>query len=198
MKRCRTLTRATPRRKPRTGRKGRAFLFTDEQRLADPLAVLHQLAPGDGVVLRHYGLAPAARAALARRLRAETRRRGLWLLLAGDGALAWRLGADGLHLPQGLLVRSLWRPESAAAHGVAAIVAAWRAGAVAVFISPVFPTRSHPGAPALGLLRFAALLRLARRRGLAVYALGGIDAAAQRRLAPLRPDGFGAIGRYGS
>ncbi len=146
------------------------------------------------MVLRHYGA--GGREALAQAMVQLARQRGLYLLLAGDGAMARRLGADGLHLPENLLRRALWRPDTAAAHGAAAIVAAWRVGARAVFISPVFATASHPGAPGLGMLRFAALLRLARRYGLKVYALGGVDGQAQRRLAPLKPDGHGGIGRY--
>ncbi|MBP7064349.1 thiamine phosphate synthase [Ferrovibrio sp.] len=171
-----------------------AFLFTDAQRLAEPLAAMQRLPAGSGVVLRQYG--SPGREALAQTMVHLARRHGLCLLLAGDGAMAQRLGADGLHLPENLLRRALWRPETAAAHGAAAIVAAWRAGAGAVFISPVFATASHPGAPGLGMLRFAVLLRLARRYGLKVYALGGIDSRAQRRLAPLKPDGYGGIGRY--
>lgn len=171
-----------------------AFLFTDAQRLADPVAAMRRLPAGTGVVLRHYGT--AERENLAQAMVQLARQRGLCLLLAGDGAMAMRLGADGLHIPQALLRRALWRPDTAAAHDAAAIVTAWRIGARAVFISPVFATASHPGASGLGLLRFAALLRLARRYGLKAYALGGIDNQAQRRLAPLKPDGHGGIGRY--
>ena len=53
----------------------------------------------------------------------------------------------------------------------------WRASLV--FVSPVFATRSHPGAPALGLDRAK---RLAEAAGAPAIALGGMNA---RRFAEL-------------
>ncbi len=49
----------------------------------------------------------------------------------------------------------------------------------AVLLSPVLPTRSHPGAPVLGMVRF---LLLARHSPVPVLALGGMNRAAARRL----------------
>ena len=65
-----------------------------------------------------------------------------------------------------------------------------RAGARLVFVSPVFATRSHPGARALGPLRAAAIAR-----GLPVLwmALGGMDAGRFRRLSGLGFHGWAAI-----
>ena len=71
----------------------------------------------------------------------------------------------------------------------AEIRAAERAGAASLFLSPVYPTRSHPDARPLGLARFA---WLARRTPLPVIALGGMNAARGRRLAS-----FGAYGWAG-
>ncbi len=201
MKRRGTLTRRQPGRKPQGATAlsralPRQWLFTDAARLPDPLPLLARLPPGSGVILRHYGH-PQREAIAAAALRIA-RSRGLVLLLAGEKRAALRLGADGAHLPE-VLLRAGGRGRgvvTAAAHGPAAIIAAARAGVAGVFISPVFATASHPGASGLGLLRFAALLRLARRHGLQVFALGGIDAAGWRRLAPLQPDGSGGIGRY--
>ncbi len=48
-----------------------------------------------------------------------------------------------------------------------------RAGADAAFVSPVFATRSHPGAPSLGK---AGSMRLARTLPMVRVALGGMDA----------------------
>lgn len=58
-------------------------------------------------------------------------------------------------------------------------MAGWKAGADLVFVSPVFPTRSHPGAPSLGPAKAA---RIARAVGLPMIALGGMDARRFRRL----------------
>jgi len=198
MKRRGTLTRRQPGRKPQAAPAlPRQWLFTDAARLPDPLPLLARLPAGSGVVFRHYG--HPQREALAAAALRIARARGLVLLLAGEPRVVMRLGADGAHLPEVLLRASGNQRRgvaTAAAHGPAAIIAAARAGVAGVFISPVFATASHPGASGLGVLRFATLLRLARRHGLQVMALGGIDTAGWRRLAPLKPDGSGGIGRF--
>ena len=176
------------------------ILLTDEKRLADPSTALAGLPPGAAVILRHT---PATdRVALARRLKLACRRCGLRLIIAagpGDrglaGALAARIGADGVHLPERLVRRArLRRPGwlvTAAAHGPAGLYRARRAGADAALLSPVYPTASHPHAPTLGPLRFAAW---ARRAPLPVYALGGVTAVTARRLAASNAAGLAGIG----
>lgn len=67
----------------------------------------------------------------------------------------------------------------ATAHSLREIAAAHRAHADAILLSPVFPTRSHPGARALGPPRFRLL---AARSRVPVIALGGMDRARARRL----------------
>jgi len=79
---------------------------------------------------------------------------------------------------------------SVSVHNTGAMIAARRAGVDVIFLSPVFPTRSHPGAPTLGPMRFATLARLAR---CPVIALGGMNAARFRRLKPLGAYGWAAI-----
>ena len=79
--------------------------------------------------------------------------------------------------------------RSAPVHNYAEIRAAERNGAALLFLSPVFATRSHPGARTLGLARFA---WLARRTPLPVIALGGMNAKRGKKLAS-----FGAYGWAG-
>jgi thiamine-phosphate pyrophosphorylase len=176
------------------------ILVTDEARLPDPAAAIRRLPPGAAVILRHYG-APD-RAALARRLAALCRQRGVRLLIAGDWRLAIAVGADGVHLPEAAARRgpAAWgrggprRPGfliTAAAHSPAALERAARAGADAALLSPVFPTASHPGATGIGVVRFAAWCRKAP---LPVYALGGIDRRTARRLAGAGAAGFAFLG----
>ena len=57
------------------------------------------------------------------------------------------------------------------------------------FLSPLFATRSHPGATALGPLRWQAA---ARRLGVPAVALGGVSAATIARV-PWQAVGFAAI-----
>ena len=66
-------------------------------------------------------------------------------------------------------------------------------GAAFCFVSPVFPTGSHPGARPLGVARFARLLR--GRGAIPVIALGGVDGARARAL-PRGVAGAGAIDAF--
>ncbi|TDH61654.1 thiamine phosphate synthase, partial [Dankookia rubra] len=155
------------------------------------------LPAGAAVLAR--GLAPAVLAGLA----AIARRRRLVLVVAGNGRLALRHGA-GLHLPDRrtgtellpFLLARRRRPLllTLAAHGRPGLARARRLGADAVLLSPVFPTASHPGAPALGPLRWAALARRGGRR--AMVALGGVGPANAGRL-PRWTAGFAAIDGLG-
>jgi thiamine-phosphate pyrophosphorylase len=173
----------------------RLILMTDAGRLPDPEVAIGKLPRDSAVILRDYD-APD-RAARAQVLRASTRRRGLLLLIGADWRLAWRVGADGVHLPEGLVrvtgkIRRA-RPDwlvTAAAHSRAALRAAEHAGADAALLSPVFPTGSHPGVRALGPVRFAALVREA---GLPVYALGGMNKRAMARLRNSGAAGYAGI-----
>ena len=164
------------------------WLFTDPARMPDLRSAIMALPKGlCGVVFRHDG-APG-RAALGQSAARACRARGAALVVAGDGRLAARLGA-GIHLRGGRwpgLVRPRrgWRTSSA--HGRADMVRARRAGAHAVFLSPVFPTRSHAGAAALGPIRWAAWAR-----GSVAFALGGVTGARAGRL-PRWCAGAGAI-----
>lgn len=154
----------------------------DSARLPNPESAIAALPKGGAVILRDYDDPDRkSRAAVLLRL---CRHRGLLFLLAGDGALAAILGADGLHLPEGLLhLAPRWRQANrlitGAAHSWPALIRAARFGLDAALLSPVFPTRSHPERAVLGPVRFAAL---AARCPLPVYALGGINAANACRL----------------
>ena len=159
----------------------RLWLMSDERQGEDLLDIIARLPEGAGIVFRHYGLPEVARRDLFARVRAAAPGP---VLLAGpaDQAEAW--GADGSHgrgAGRGL--------RSGPVHSQAEIRAAERAGVDLLFLSPVYPTASHPGAPTLGLARFA---WLARRTQLPVIALGGMNPARGRRLVS-----FGAYGWAG-
>ena len=80
---------------------------------------------------------------------------------------------------------------TSAAHSPRAVRSAAALGVDAVLLSPVFATRSHPGAPTIGPMRFA---RWVSESPIPVYALGGIDARSGRRLRGSGAAGFAAIG----
>jgi thiamine-phosphate pyrophosphorylase len=166
-------------------------LLTDDERLPDPLAAARALPRGSLVVVRARD--SARRQALAATMIRLARERGLFVLIAGDVALALSCGADGVHLSEARIgeaasLRARHRLlVTASVHSLAALRHA--AYLDAVFLSPVFPTASHPGRPALGPLRAAAIARLAC---VPVYALGGITAENAGRLVGF--SGIAAIG----
>ena len=151
----------------------RLWLMTDE-RMGDGLwAALARLPRGSGVVFRHYTLRPAARRALFQQVAAAARRRGLVLVRAGAPAGRGESGMHGGAKPM--------RPglRTASAHSRREAIAARGRGVDAVFLSPVFASRSHPGAPSLGRVRFGLA---SRGLGMPVIALGGMDARKARGL----------------
>lgn len=167
------------------------WLMTDE-RITDStlLAAIARLPRGRaGIVFRHYRTPAAQRSALFAQVAAIARRRRLIVLLGGKArtAAAWK--ADGWHGPDN---RERCRPliHSKAAHNLKEIKAAVRTYADLLFLSPLYPTRSHPGAPVLGRTGFASL---ARQSTVPVIALGGVRPHHQRQLKNLGAKGWAAI-----
>lgn len=165
----------------------RFWLLTDERQGDALWPALDRLPRGAGVIVRHYALDRGDRDALVTRIRRIARRRGLILVVAADARQATRWRADGIYQAS-----RCGRPLLllATAHDRAELVAAARARADAVLLSPVFPTRSHPGARGLGPARFGLLARTAR---VPVIALGGMTSAKAKRLQPLGAYGWAAI-----
>ena len=154
------------------------WLMTDERMGESLWTALGQVPRGSGVVFRHYGLRPGERRALFVKVARIARRRGLVLIRAGGEWLGW--GESGVHAQRGAGLRT-WP-----AHSRREAMAGVRAGADLLFVSPVFPTRSHPGTRALGRARLGLMIR---GLGVPVIALGGMNA---RRAASLQ-----ALGIYG-
>jgi len=184
------------------------WLISDARNDAALERLLGRLPRGSGFVYRHYHLEPAARRQRFDRLARIARRRGHVVVLSGTSREARRWGADGVYTSPtkgtapprrrgshsateeppsrlrsppsrgcGIVHSTLLRLLTA--HSLREIGAARRAGAGAILLSPVFPTRSHPGAKTLGPLRFRLL---AARAGLPVIALGGMNARRAKRL----------------
>ena len=131
-----------------------AFL-TDATRIPVPEIILRQLPPGVAVIYRDYH-APN-RQAVAQRLKAICADRQLLFLIGGDVNIARLVQADGVHCP------SWMTPDkraldgfivTAACHGPLDLKRAAHFGADLAFLSPVFPTGSHPGAAHLGAHQF--------------------------------------------
>ena len=155
------------------------WLMTDE-RMGDGLwRAVWRLPRGAGIVFRHHATPLAERRRLFARLLRIARVRGLVLVRAGMVAMRGEMGVHG-HRVGGLVTWPVHdRREAAMARRVRADVA---------FVSPVFVTRTHPGASALGP-RGATMV--ARGLPMVLIGLGGMDA---RRFARVRGfDGWAAI-----
>lgn len=172
------------------------LFFTDPTRTPEPWRTAERLPEGAAVVYRSFG-APDAET-VARRLRTVTAARGVRLLIGLDAALAERVEADGVHLPERALTEAAAvraaHPDwllTGAVHSQAAAELA-PVDLDALILSPVFPAGGASAAkPALGVqaFAFAAAGRASRRQ---IYALGGITVATVGDLA-----GTGACGIAG-
>ncbi len=167
---------------PRRHALPRIWLFTDERQGDALWDAIRALPKGRaGVIFRHYR--SPDRKALAARVRALCKRQRLLFVFAGSPRQARAARADGAH---GRRPGSLTAP----AHNRADLIAARRNGALP-FLSPVFATRSHSGARALGTLRFGLLAD-----GFAVAALGGMTERRFDRLTKVGATAWGAIDAF--
>lgn len=172
------------------------FALTDPDRTPDPLRLAQTLAPGSGLVYRHFGAADRVETGL--KLAALARERGLCLLVSADPELADQIGADGIHWPERLLnqagsrrMRGDRRIFTASAHSPAAIFRARRAGIDAVFHSTVFASQSVSAARPHGPFAAAAAVQAT---GMPVYPLGGVNTHTGKRLVGLGFAGICCVG----
>ncbi|MCZ8325435.1 MAG: thiamine phosphate synthase [Sphingomonadaceae bacterium] len=155
-----------PRKKPLP----HIWLLSDARNDAALERAIKRLPRGSGFVFRHYHLQEGARRARFDRLARLARARGIAVVLAGSAAQARRWGADGSY-------GAHRNATLATAHSLRELRRASRAAAV--LLSPVFPTRSHPGGKVLGPLRFRLLAAWAP---VPVIALGGLNTRTARGL----------------
>lgn len=155
------------------------WAVTDARNDAMLECVLARLPRRSGVIFRHYHLDGNARRTRFAKLARLARRRGHVVVLAGCPCEARRWRADGAYGPPRLLARGPATMRLATVHSLRELARAQATRADAVLLSPVFPTRSHPGGKTLGPVRFRLL---AARAGVPVVALGGMDQRAAARL----------------
>lgn len=164
------------------------WLLSDERNDALLAAALEALPPRSGFVFRHYHLGDAARRARYDELAAQARAAGGHrVILSGDAAKARAWGAEGIYGAPERLGEADGLLRLATAHDGAELAQAARMGADGVFLSPVFASRSHRGARALGIHGFHVL---AQQSPVPVIALGGMT---KSRAAELGWPRWGAI-----
>ncbi|WP_106640384.1 thiamine phosphate synthase [Allosphingosinicella vermicomposti] len=158
----------------------RVWMMTDERQGDALWAALDRLPRGAGVVFRHYALPLRERRRLFERMKKVARRRGLLLVAAKPEGLRLH-SAVGVHNHKRHVYSYVGqRPVmTAAVHNMRELRRAQFMGADLIFVSPIFPTRSHPDARSLGIEGFSRLARAAR---VPVIALGGMDGDRYREL----------------
>lgn len=142
--------------------------------------LLKHLPRGSGFIFRQYHLERGERYARWIRLVRIARSQGHVAALAATAGAARNWGALAAYGPPERLAAGPVMLRLVAAHSLREIAMAHRARADAVLISPVFATRSHPGAKPLGPVR---LRLLAKRAKVPVIALGGMSKRRSRALA---------------
>ena len=161
----------------------RIWMLTDERQGDALWDAIDRLPKGAGVVVRHYSLPEKARQAMARRIA----RQGIFVAYSGSENAARRAGAQAVY---GAAKRPGRLPRLFPVHNRREIIAAERAGAALLLLSPVFSTRSHPDAHPLGVFCFGGLAQTTR---IPVIALGGMTPNRFKRLEPFGAKGWAAI-----
>jgi len=155
------------------------WLLSDARNDAGLERALARLPRGSGFIYRHYHLDAAARRARFDDLAAAARAGNHVVILSGPAELARAWGADGHYGTADCLAAPCDLLRLATAHDAREIALANAAKADAVLLSPVFPTRSHPGGNCLGV---AAFHHLAAQAAMPVIALGGMTAGRAQML----------------
>jgi thiamine-phosphate pyrophosphorylase len=151
------------------------WLLSDERNDSGLEHALAALPPGSGFVFRHYHLAPDQRRARFDALAAAARANGHCVIRSGNGQ--W--GADGVYGAVEQVAPLASGLRLGTAHNGAELQAANRARLDGVFLSPVYPTRSHPGSTVLGVHGFHVL---AQQSLIPVIALGGMTESRAQEL----------------
>ncbi len=138
-----------------------------------------QLALNNGlrlIQIREKGWAREDLRELAVRAVALAHAAGASVLLNEDIALAKEVGADGVQLTGAQLLACKARPDvelcGASCHNLAELQHAAALELDFALLSPVFPTKSHPGAAHLGWDEF---FKLGSSSAIPIYALGGLQ-----------------------
>lgn len=146
----------------------RQWLIADERLGAELWRAVRKLPRGSGVLVLYPNLPKAERARLIARLRRLARSRGL--ILADESA------GDAVRV-----------------HNLAELRRALHRRIPMILLSPINPTRSHPGWKPIGRMEAAALARLSGRR---LFALGGMTEVEFRHVERLGFQGWAGIDAF--
>ena len=151
------------------------WLISDQRNDDRILETLERMPRGSGFVFRHYHLDDTERRARFATYAERARERGHIIALSATVEIAHTWGADAVYgSPDKLGPVNSTLLRFATAHNAAQLQTALTAQVDAVFLSPVFSTRSHPDGAVLGPMGFQAL---SQQSTVPVVALGGMTRA---------------------
>ncbi|MDQ6955973.1 MAG: thiamine phosphate synthase [Mariprofundaceae bacterium] len=157
-------------------------------------SILHAALAGgvEQIILREKTMDCARLLAFASRMRDITHQYQAKLIIHSQADIAKAVNADGIHLASKDISEIpamrgwLDMPNmslSTSCHSLEELQKSYEYSADFAMLSPVFPTQSHPGSPALGIDTFK---QIAEASPLPIIALGGIHANNRKQL-----QGFG-------
>ena len=166
------------------------WLVSDARNDAALERILRRLPRGSGLIFRHYHLGQTERRQRFAKLKRLACSRGHSVALSASPAEARRWGADAVYGSPRILARGPALIRLVTAHNLRELAQAMRTRADAILLSPVFPTRSHPGQSALGPVRFRLIDARAK---VPIIALGGMTERRARQLGAARWAAVGGL-----
>ena len=161
----------------------RVLFLSDEGRIKDPYKIIKAMPQNSGIILRDYN--NPARQELINTITQMAEKHRLTLFIANNGEANNSYKGVKHHHHQhwpnsgraGQRRGGRYQLITTSAHNLADVGRANRLNVDAIFISPVFNTKSHPEKKPLNIHKFA---RLAKMVKMPVYALGGINSKTAR------------------
>jgi thiamine-phosphate pyrophosphorylase len=174
--------------------------FTDRKKISDIENTIKNLPKKSVIIIREYDLDKKNREIFAQKIITIAKAKGFKTLIGKDFALAKKLKADGVHFSDfDKLPQQIFRNKSFilsfSCHSLKSVLRIEKLKADMIFVSPIFPTTSHPGAKIIGLRNLVKIAVKAKSSNYAakIYALGGINLTNLKSLRKLPISGFGAI-----
>ena len=185
-----------------------SVFFTDRKKIYDLENTIKSLPKNSAIIIREYDLEQKDREIFARKIKDLTNSRNIRIIVGKDLVLAIKIKADGLHfsdldhLPLQFLERKKFKKKfifSFACHSFKSVLKAQKLKADMIFISPIFPTKSHLNTQALGIKNLAKISFKTKSSSYvspSLYALGGINSQNLLSVRKLGISGFAAISLF--
>ncbi len=181
--------------------KPKLFFFTNRKQFSDIFKTIETLPRNTVIIIREYDLEHKDRLLFAKKIVKIARENNLITLSGKSLELHLEAKTDGIHFSDNDIS---WRKYlnykknnsglllSCSCHDEKSLRKTMNYGINFLFLSPIFPTNSHPNSKTIGNMRLAKITRELGDKS-PIYALGGINLVNIRLLKNTRIAGFGFI-----